>query len=121
MAARWWVSQTLFTHKVEFAELKSELQLLEKTDYATLKSENERLEAELDKMRAQMREEVSRMQSGVRLDMNLEKGRLRDEALVQDSKIKETEARIELEIAGVRTQMQALKFDMLKLIFGTHP
>ena len=106
-------------YKADFAELKSELHMLEKNDFTILKGENERLEAELEKVRAQMREDVNRLQGSVRLDMNLEKGRLRDEALVQESKIKDTENRIDTEISNVRTQLETLKFDIIKYIVGT--
>ena len=108
-------------YKADFAELKSELHMLEKNDFAILKGENDRLEAELDKVRAQMREEMNRLQGSVRLDMNLEKGRLRDDLLVQESKIKDTENRIDTEISNVRTMLETLKFDIIKYIVGTCP
>ena len=45
----------------------------------------------------------------MRLDLNLEKGRIREEANVQELKIKEVDTRIEQEIAGLRTTIQASK------------
>lgn len=48
-------------------------------------------------------------QSGVRLDLNLEKGRMRDELTSRDSKIKEVDTRIEGEISGLRAQMEGVK------------
>ena len=59
---------------MDFAQLKSEMQLVEKNDLALMKAENDRLMAEVDKLKQRLREEITRTQAGVRLDLNLEKG-----------------------------------------------
>jgi len=61
---------------VDFAQLKSELQMMEKNDLATMRAENDRLMTDIEKLKQRLREEISRTQSGVRLDLNLEKGGL---------------------------------------------
>lgn len=66
--------QTNYTQKVDFTRLKSELQLLERNDFALMKSENERLMADVEKLKQRLREEITRTTAGVRLDLNLEKG-----------------------------------------------
>ncbi|KAF7730181.1 hypothetical protein EC973_002789 [Apophysomyces ossiformis] len=111
--------KTVYTYKVDFAHLKSEIQLLEKNDFIMMKAENERLQGEIEKLRQKLREEITRTQANVRLDLNLEKGRIRDEASAQEIKIKETDTRIESEIAGLRTQMEAIKFQILQYMIGT--
>lgn len=50
----------------------------------------------------------------MRLDLNLEKGRIREEANVQELKIKETETRIEQEVAGLRERVEGVKFSTLQ-------
>jgi len=45
-------------------------------------------------------------------------GRLRDEALVQEARIKETDKKIETEIKLTTTQLETLKFDIFKYIIG---
>ncbi|KAG2178231.1 hypothetical protein INT43_003484 [Umbelopsis isabellina] len=111
--------KTVYTYKVDFASLKSEIQLLEKNDFTMMRAENERLQGEIEKLRQRLREEITRTQANVRLDLNLEKGRIRDEASGQEIKIKETDTRIESEIAGLRTQMEAIKFQILQYMVGT--
>lgn len=111
--------KTVYTYKVDFASLKSEIQLLEKNDFTMMKAEHERLQGEIEKLRQKLREEITRTQANVRLDLNLEKGRIRDEASAQEIKIKETDTRIESEIAGLRTQMEAIKFQILQYMVGT--
>lgn len=50
----------------------------------------------------------------MRLDLNLEKGRIREEANGQEMRIKETETRIEQEVAGLRERVEAVKFSTLQ-------
>jgi hypothetical protein len=101
--------QHQYTQQVDFAQLKSELQLIEKNDLASLKSDNDRLVADMQKLKQRLREEITRTQAGVRLDLNLEKGRMRDESSGQELKIKEVDTRIEQEIANLRTTIQQSK------------
>ncbi|TYJ57363.1 hypothetical protein B9479_001902 [Cryptococcus floricola] len=107
-----------YTEKVDFARLKSELQLHEKNDLTLMKAENDRLMADVEKLKQRLREEVTRTQAGVRLDLNLEKGRIRDESSQQELKIKEVDTRIESEIAGLRTQIEQAKFSILQYLVG---
>jgi hypothetical protein len=71
-----------------------------------MKSENDRLQSDVEKLKQRLREESTRVLAGVRLDLNLEKGRIRDESSQQELKIKEVDTRIESEIAGLRTQIE---------------
>lgn len=61
--------------QVDFAALKQNLELSERTDFMNLKAENERLLGDIEKLKQKLREEISRTQAGVRLDLNLEKVR----------------------------------------------
>jgi len=105
-----------YTQKVDFAQLKSELQLHEKNDLTLMKSENERLQSDVEKLKQRLREESTRVLAGVRLDLNLEKGRIRDESSQQELKIKEVDTRIESEIAGLRTQIEQVSFGLVRNI-----
>ncbi|KAF4569979.1 hypothetical protein EYR40_008962 [Pleurotus pulmonarius] len=107
-----------YTQQVDFAQIKSELQLTLKNDLSTLKAENDRLLADIGKLKQRLREEITRTQGGVRLDLNLEKGRMRDESSGQELKIKEVDTRIEQEIANLRTTIQASKATTLQYLVG---
>ncbi|KAE9400353.1 DUF1640-domain-containing protein [Gymnopus androsaceus JB14] len=102
-------TQHHYTQQVDFAQTKSELQLMEKNDLAMIKAENDRLANDIEKLKQRLREEITRTQAGVRLDLNLEKGRYRDESSGKELKLKEVEYKIEQEIAGLRTAIQASK------------
>jgi hypothetical protein len=92
--------------------------LTEKNELALLKAENDRLAHDLEKLRQRLKEDIARTQAGVRLDLNLEKGRMREDASGQELKIKEVDARIEQEIANLRTSIQASKATTLQYLVG---
>lgn len=93
---------------------------MEKNDLAMIKAENDRLVTDIEKLKQRLREEITRTQAGVRLDLNLEKGRMREESSGQELKIKEVDTRIEQEIAGLRTAIQASKVRRLSRIWWVH-
>lgn len=87
---------------------------MEKNDLAMLKAENDRLVTDIEKLKQRLREEITRTQAGVRLDLNLEKGRMREQSSGQELKIKEVDTRIEQEIAALRTSIQSSKVRRVK-------
>jgi len=105
-----------YTQQVDFAQLKSEVQLVEKNDISLMKAENDRLMSDLEKLKGRLREEITRTQAGVRLDLNLEKGRIRDETGMQELKLREVETRIESEMAGLRTAIETSKQNTLQYL-----
>jgi tRNA U34 5-carboxymethylaminomethyl modifying GTPase MnmE/TrmE len=118
ISSRFLPQQLHYTQKVDFAQLKSELQLHEKNDLTLMKQENDQLRGDVEKLKQRLREEITRTMAGVRLDLNLEKGRIRDESSQQELKIKEVDTRIESEIAGLRTQIEQAKFSILQYLVG---
>lgn len=111
-------AQHHYTQQVDFAQLKSELQLTEKNELAMVKAENDRLVSDIEKLRQRLRTDISIAQAGVRLDLNLEKGRMREENSKQELKMKEVDTRIEQEIAALRTSIQASKATTLQYLVG---
>ena len=103
-----------YTQKVDFTKLRSELLSADGAEMQVTRASHERLANELAKLNGRLRDEIGRTQSSVRLDLNLEKGRIREEANVQELKLKETEAKIEQEVAGLRERIEGVKFSTLQ-------
>jgi hypothetical protein len=103
-------------HKVDFAHLKNEIRLLEKNDFALIRADMVRLSTEMDKLKTRIAEDLRRVQSDVRLELSLEKGRIRDERASQEYKIKEAESRMDSEVSNLRTQMETIKWEMFKTL-----
>jgi hypothetical protein len=109
---------TLLVSQVDFSALKQSLELSERTDFINLRAENERLLGDISRLKQKLREEISRTQAGVRLDLNLEKGRIRDEMSVRETKMTEVDTRIENEIGLLRASMEAVKFKCVCFILS---
>ena len=74
--------------------------------------------ADLDKIRADMKYEVDKIVASQRLDLNLEKGRIRDELLSSATKAMQTESRLDKQINEMRTNMEAAKSDVIRFCVG---
>ncbi|VUC37624.1 unnamed protein product [Clonostachys rosea] len=111
-------AKATYTQKVDFAKLRSELLSADSTESNTTRITHERLANEIAKLSSRLRDEIGRTQASVRLDLNLEKGRIREEAIGQELKLKETETRIEQEVAALREKLEQVKFQTLQWLMG---
>lgn len=111
-------AKATYTQKVDFAKLRSELLSTDNTESNTTRAAHERLTNDIAKLSSRLRDEIGRTQASVRLDLNLEKGRIREEAVSQELKIKETETKIEQEAAALRQQLEQVKFQTLQWLMG---
>ncbi|KND01928.1 uncharacterized protein SPPG_02435 [Spizellomyces punctatus DAOM BR117] len=93
----------------DFTQLRSEIHTLEKRDFAILRAELERILQEVDRMKSSMREEVSRVHGGVRLDINLEKARIQDEAGQLRDMVVKAEERIDKEMESLTNRMVQIR------------
>lgn len=118
MVPREEAAKITYTQKVDFAQLRSELLSADSTESNTTRAAHERLTNDIAKLSSRLRDEIGRTQASVRLDLNLEKGRIREEAVSQELKIKETETKIEQEAAALRQQLEQVKFQTLQWLMG---
>lgn len=118
MVPREEAAKITYTQKVDFAKLRSELLSADSTESNATRAAHEKLTNDLAKLSSRLRDEIGRTQASVRLDLNLEKGRIREEAVSQELKIKETETKIEQEAAALRQQLEQVKFQTLQWLMG---
>ncbi len=118
MVLREEAAKATYTQKVDFAKLRSELQAADSIESNALQASIERLTNDIAKFSNRLRDEIGRTQASVRLDLNLEKGRIREESASLELKIKETDAKIEQEQANVRQQLEQVKLQSLQWLMG---
>ncbi|ANB13652.1 Fmp32p [Sugiyamaella lignohabitans] len=111
-------SRRVYQQKVDFTKLKSELQTLDKTEVTRVTNEHERLMSDLEKVRQKFKEQIAKSRANVRLDLNLEKGRIREESAIHELKIKETDTRIDQELANFKTQIEGTKVQVAQWLIG---
>ncbi|QPG73717.1 hypothetical protein FOA43_001030 [Brettanomyces nanus] len=107
-----------YQQKVDFAKLKGELQMIDKSEFNLLRNEQERMRNDIEKMSTKFKEEINKSLSSVRLDLSLEKGRVREESSIYDLKIKETDTRINQEMYNLKVQIDSVKTTVMQWLFG---
>lgn len=107
-----------YQQKVDFAKLKGELQTMDKSEFTTLKKEQEQLRTNLSNLQNRLKEEITKSLAGVRLDLNLEKGRIREESSTHELKIEDTYTRIDEEIANMQMQIKSVKTQVMQWLIG---
>ncbi|KAH8939541.1 hypothetical protein BDL97_15G042000 [Sphagnum fallax] len=101
------------------SKFKGEVQSAQEHHFATLQRETERLRTDIDKMRSELRYEIDKVTAGQRLDLNLERGRIREELATQSSETSNLTNKLDREIHTLKTQLEAAKFDVIKYCIGT--
>lgn len=87
--------------------------------FSTLQRETERLKNEIEKMQTELKYEIGKVTAGLRLDLNLERGRIRDELTNQSTETSELTNKLDREIHSLRAQLEAAKYDVIKYCIGT--
>ncbi|KAJ4775304.1 coiled-coil 90B-like protein (DUF1640) [Rhynchospora pubera] len=101
------------------SKFKNEVQSLQETHISLLQRETEKLQADIEKMRSELRHEIDKVTAGQRLDLNLERGRIRDELMKQTAGTNELTNKLDREIHSLRAQLEASKYDVIKYCIGS--
>uniref|UniRef100_A0A5B6Z646 Coiled-coil domain-containing protein 90B n=1 Tax=Davidia involucrata TaxID=16924 RepID=A0A5B6Z646_DAVIN len=101
------------------SKFKSEVQSSQEHHFSLLQRETEKLRGDIEKMRSELRYEIDKVTAGQRLDLNLERGRIRDELANQNAETTNLTNKLDREIHALRAQMEAAKYDVIKYCIGT--
>ena len=85
---------------------------------AASKHNADALLAECEKLRAELRYAHEKVSTSQKLDLNLERGRIRDELQSGESKTAQMEIRLDREISSMKTTIEAAKSDVIKYSLG---
>ncbi|KAK1588599.1 hypothetical protein Q3G72_024907 [Acer saccharum] len=101
------------------SKFKSEVQNLQEHHFSLLQHETEKLRNDIEKMRNELRYEIDKVTAGQRLDLNLERGRTRDELANQNVETSNLTNKLDREIHALRAQLEAAKYDVIKYCIGS--
>ncbi|EDO18840.1 hypothetical protein Kpol_1023p9 [Vanderwaltozyma polyspora DSM 70294] len=118
LAKREKLTQLTYQQRVDFAKLRDQLLSSDKTEFNNIQNEYERLRTDLEKLRNKLREEISKANAGFKLDLSLEKGRIREESSHHDIQIKQIDTRIDEEIVNMKIQIDSVKTQVMQWLFG---
>ncbi|KAJ1261012.1 hypothetical protein BS78_10G275600 [Paspalum vaginatum] len=96
------------------SKFKSQVQSSQENHFSLLQRETEKLRGDIDKMRSELKYEIDKVTAGQRLDLNLERGRIRDELAKQNEETTELTTKLDKEIHSLKAQLEAAKYDVIK-------
>lgn len=103
----------------KLSKFKSQVQSSQDNHFSLLQHEIEKLKSDIEKMRSELRYEIDKVSAGHRLDLNLERGRIRDELANQNQETANLTNTLDREIHTLRAQLEAAKYDVIKYCIGT--
>ncbi|KAF7809683.1 protein FMP32, mitochondrial-like [Senna tora] len=113
--------------EANLSKFKSEVQSSQGHHFSLLQHETEKLRNDIEKMRSELRYEIDKVTAGQRLDLNLEKGRIREELSNQNAETTNLTNKLDRvsfncnvqEIHALRAQLEAAKYEVIKYCIGT--
>ncbi|KAI7756799.1 hypothetical protein M8C21_014470 [Ambrosia artemisiifolia] len=107
------------TQDGNLGKFKSQVQSSQENHFSMLQRETEKLRNDIEKMRSELRYEIDKVTAGQRLDLNLERGRIRDELSNQNQETANLTNKLDREIQSLRAQLEAAKYEVIKYCIGT--
>ncbi|KAK6805870.1 hypothetical protein RDI58_003655 [Solanum bulbocastanum] len=98
---------------VSLAEMQKENHL------SLLQHETEKFRNDIEKVRTELRYEIDKLTAGQRLDLNLERGSIRDELAKQSTGTTYLTNKLDREIHAMRAQLEAGKYEVIKYCIGS--
>ncbi|XP_078259255.1 coiled-coil domain-containing protein 90B, mitochondrial-like [Rhinoraja longicauda] len=114
--------------------IRKDMVILEKSEFSSLRMENEKIKIELEHVKQQLTDEVTKIRNDTKLDMNLEKSRIMDSFREQekqlmtskneftelnsdtDRAITETNKKIDTDVASLKTMLESLKLETMRYL-----
>ena len=112
------LEKVVLEHEARVAALRSEVTKGQELHLASLARDTERLTASLDRVRSEIRTEADKLTAATRLDLNLEKGRMRDELQALRDKAAELEIKIDKETSALARSLESTKSEMVRYSLG---
>ncbi|KAI4314790.1 hypothetical protein L6164_027663 [Bauhinia variegata] len=113
------MQKTEMIQEANLSKFKAEVQSSQGNHFSLLQHETEKLRNDIEKMRSELRYEIDKVTAGQRLDLNLEKGRIREELSNQNAETSNLTNKLDREIHSLRAQLEAAKYDVIKYCIGT--
>ncbi|NXY29917.1 MCUR1 regulator, partial [Pomatorhinus ruficollis] len=102
--------------------VKKDMIILEKSEFSALRSENEKIKLELQQIKKQVTDEITKVHADNKLNLNLEKSRVKELVSFhaqQDRALTQTDRKIDTEVADLKTMLESHKLDNIKYLAGS--
>ncbi len=105
-----------YQFEVDLVSVANEQTMLQQAEYTQLRNDILRLQSEAFKFSQRSKEELGRVQSTFRLDLSLEKGRIRDALADQEIRMVQGQATIDHEVGSFETVLEGIKWDLTRTL-----
>jgi len=112
------LEKAVLEQEARIAGFKSEVQKSQELHHSSLTRDTDRLQTMLDKVKAEIRYEIDKLTASQRLDLNLEKGRMRDELQALRDKANELEIKMDKETNSLKAAVEQTKNETIKYCLG---
>ncbi|NXX79916.1 MCUR1 regulator, partial [Urocolius indicus] len=113
--------------------VKKDMIILEKSEFSALCSENEKIKLELQQIKKQLMDEITKVRADNKLNLNLEKSRVKELVSFlyflletphhwraqQDRALTQTDRKIDTEVSDLKTMLESHKLDNIKYLAGS--
>lgn len=103
-----------YLFRAALRELRTEIQVMRRQNLASLQSGTATTIREMDALSTRLREDVGLMKSDIQLDMNTRKAETREEQKALEIRIQEVNNRLTIALGDLRTEMEAMKWEMTR-------
>ncbi|GMH35747.1 hypothetical protein BSKO_03615 [Bryopsis sp. KO-2023] len=110
------LDKAVLEQEAKINSFSSELQKAQDLQLGNVVKETERLHGSLERMRLDVKHEIDKLTSSQRLDLNLEKGRMRDELHALRDKTNDLELKIDREINALKAAVELTKNETIKYV-----
>ncbi|AAS51010.2 ABR237Cp [Eremothecium gossypii ATCC 10895] len=118
LASREKLTKLTYQQRVDFAKLRDQLLTADRSEIHSIQNEQERIRNDLEQLRNRLREEITKANAGFKLDLSLEKGRIREESSNHNLQIKEIDTRIDQEVSNMKMQIDSVKTQVMQWLIG---
>lgn len=102
-----------------FTKLQTDVQSAQDKKISSIHRETEKLRVDIEKLQSEIRYEMDKVSAGQRLDLNLERGRIKEELANQSAETSNLTNKLDKEINALKMQLEASKYEVIKYCIGT--
>eukprot|EP00798_Chlamydomonas_sp_ICE-L_P022860 gene22860-30033_t len=110
------LDKVLGDQEAKITSFRTELQKSADMNNSSMLKDLDRQQAYLEKMRAEVKHEIDKLSASQRIDLNLEKGRMRDDIQLMRDKGTELEIRVDRDINVLKSELERAKNDTIKSV-----
>lgn len=103
----------------QIGSVKKDMVILEKSEFTMLRNETEKQTAEIKQMKSLIKDEISKLQGNVKLDVNLERSRAAEAHAENEKELQILRNKIDTDVANLRTTYEQYRNDVMKFASGT--